>query len=87
MPSAETGVILMSPETVVCRVRAALVAERIMAPVPVMLPMLTKLPDESIRWVPAPAPVLIPVVPFKVVPVMVSALSMVPKPLVIKPPL
>ena len=54
-------------------------------PVAVIVPMLTKLPETSIRLVPAPAPVLIPVVPFKVVPVMVLPVEMVPKPEAILP--
>src|SRR3989338_2996890 len=45
----------------------------LMAPEVVTVPMLTKLPDESILWVPAPAPVLMPVVPLMVVPVIVLA--------------
>ena len=49
------------------------------------MPIETRFPDESILCVPAPAPVFKPVVPFKVVPVMVSALSIVPKPDVIDP--
>ena len=59
----------MPPERV-----ARAVAERVpvMVVLPAaMVPMLTRFPDESMRLVPAPAPVLIPVVPFKVVPVMV----------------
>src|SRR5690242_6923517 len=47
--------------------------------------MFAKLPDASILEVPAPAPVLIPVVPFKVVPVMVFAVEIVPKPEAIEP--
>ena len=54
-------------------------------PLAVRVPMLTKLPLTSRRLVPAPAPVFKPVVPFNVVPVMVSALSMVPKPEVMEP--
>jgi len=53
--------------------------------VPVMLPMFTKLPEESMRCVPAEAPVLIPVVPFMVVPVMVFPVEIVPKPEAIEP--
>ena len=49
------------------------VAVKVEAPVVVRLPMLTRLPEASILWVPAPAPVLMPVVPFMVVPVMVLA--------------
>ena len=45
----------------------------LMAPEVVTVPMLTKLPDESMRLVPAPAPVLMPVVALMVVPVMVLA--------------
>ena len=45
---------------------------KVFNPVPVIVPMLTRLPDESMRLVPPPAPVLIPVVPFIVVPVMVD---------------
>ena len=51
----------------------------------VMVPMLTKLPFTSMRLVPAPAPVLIPVVPFRVVPVMVFAVLIVPKPEAMEP--
>ena len=47
------------------------------SPVPVIVPMFTRLPEESMRWVPAPEPVLIPVVPLSVVPVMVEAAMMV----------
>ena len=47
--------------------------------------MLVRFPDASILWVPAPAPVLMPVVPLRVVPVMVLAVVMVPKPEVIEP--
>jgi hypothetical protein len=52
---------------------------------PVMLPMFTKLPELSMRWVPAPAPVLMPVVPFIVVPVIVFVVAIVPKPEAIEP--
>jgi hypothetical protein len=47
--------------------------------------MLTKLPFTSIRLVPAPAPVLIPVVPLSVVPVIVLVVLIVPKPEAIEP--
>ena len=47
--------------------------------------MLLRFPDESILCVPAPAPVLIPVVPFRVVPVIVFAVEIVPKPVAIEP--
>src|SRR5664279_4163101 len=59
--------------------------ENVIVPPAVMLPMLTKLPLTSIRCVPAPAPVLMPVVPFTVVPVIVFAVAMVPKPFAIEP--
>ena len=42
--------------------------------------MLAKLPEASIRLVPAPAPVLIPVVPLSVVPVIVFSVEIVPNP-------
>ena len=51
----------------------------------VMVPMLTRLPLASMRWVPAPAPVLMPVVPLMVVPVMVLLVAMVPKPAAMEP--
>ena len=44
---------------------------KVEAPVVVILPMLTKLPVASRRCVPPVAPVFKPVVPFKVVPVIV----------------
>ncbi len=47
--------------------------------------MLTKFPDASILCVPAPAPVLIPVVPLIVVPVIVLAVAIVPNPEAIEP--
>ena len=50
-----------------------------------MVPMLTRLPLASIRLVPAPAPELIPVVPLIVVPVIVLAVAIVPKPEAIEP--
>ena len=50
-----------------------------------IVPMLAKLPDASIRLVPAPAPVLIPVVPLSVVPVIVLAVEIVPNPDAIDP--
>src|SRR5207302_5905046 len=50
-----------------------------------IVPILTRFPDESIRWVPVPAPVLIPVVPFRVVPVIVLLVLIVPKPEAIEP--
>ena len=42
--------------------------------------MLTRLPVESMRLVPAPAPVFTPVVPLTVVPVIVLLVAIVPKP-------
>src|SRR3989344_5827160 len=51
-----------------------------------IVPMLTKLPETSMRLVPPPAPVLSPVVPFKVVPVMVFPVAIVPKPEAMLPP-
>ena len=59
--------------------------ENVMVPEAVIAAILTKLPDASMRWVPADAPVLMPVVPFTVVPVMVFAVAMVPKPDAIEP--
>jgi hypothetical protein len=50
-----------------------------------MVPMLTRLPEASIRWVPPVAPVLIPVVPLRVVPVIVLVVEIVPKPEAIDP--
>ena len=58
---------------------------RVERPDAVMVPMFTRLPDESMRLVPPDAPVLIAVVPFMVVPVMVLAVAMVPKPDAIEP--
>lgn len=55
------------------------------APERVRLPILVRLPEASILSVPAPAPVLMPVVPFRVVPVIVLAVAIVPKPLAIEP--
>ena len=49
------------------------------------MPMLTRFPETSILWVPAPAPVLIPVVPLIVVPVIVFVVAIVPNPLAIEP--
>ena len=46
---------------------------------------MTRLPDESMRLVPPDEPVFKPVVPFKVVPVMVFAVAMVPKPEAMEP--
>ena len=60
---------------------------KVARPVAPIVPMLTRLPLTSIRLVPAPAPVLIPVVPLRVVPVMVLAVAIVPKPLAIEPEL
>ena len=50
-----------------------------------IVPMFTKLPDASILCVPPVAPVLIPVVPFSVVPVIVLAVDIVPKPDAMEP--
>ena len=65
-------------------------AEKVRVPVVVIapdatVPMLTRLPVESILCVPAPAPVFIPVVPLMVVPVMVLAVVIVPNPEAIEP--
>ncbi len=43
------------------------------------------MPDASILWVPAPAPVFTPVVPLSVVPVIVLAVAIVPNPEAIEP--
>ena len=51
----------------------------------VMVPILTRFPLASIRAVPAPAPLLILVVPFTTVPVIVFAVAIVPKPDAILP--
>ena len=56
-----------------------------MVPVEVMFAMLTRFPVLSILWVPATAPVLIPVVPLMVVPVIVFAVAIVPNPEAIEP--
>ena len=58
---------------------------KVVVPLAVMFVMLTRFPLLSILWVPAPAPVLIPVVPFNVVPVMVFVVLIVPKPDAIEP--
>ena len=50
-----------------------------------IVPMFNKFPLTSILFVPAPAPVLIPVVPFMVVPVIVFPVVIVPKPEAIVP--
>ena len=50
-----------------------------------IVPILVRLPDASIRCVPPVAPVLIPVVPLSVVPVIVLAVAIVPKPEAIEP--
>ena len=47
--------------------------------------MLIKFPLTSILFVPDPAPVFIPVVPFRVVPVMVFPVAIVPNPEAIEP--
>ena len=47
--------------------------------------IFTRFPVASILWVPAPAPVLIPVVPLIIVPVIVLAVDIVPNPLAILP--
>jgi len=44
-----------------------------------------RLPELSILCVPAPAPVLMPVVPLRVVPVIVFAVEIVPNPEAIEP--
>ena len=59
--------------------------EKVMVLEAVIVPILTRFPETSILLVPAPAPVLIPVVPFKVVPVIVFAVAMVPNPEAIEP--
>jgi hypothetical protein len=75
---SEPPVLLMLPEPV-------MLVPPLMAPLRVREPMLTRLPLLSIRWVPAPAPVLMPVVPFRVVPVMVLVVAIVPNPVVMEP--
>jgi hypothetical protein len=50
-----------------------------------IVPIFERFPLASILWVPAPAPVLMPVVPLRVVPVMVLAVAMVPKPEAMEP--
>ena len=55
------------------------------APERVKVVMLDKAPEEFNLNVPAPAPVLMPVVPLMVVPVMVLAVAMVPKPEAMEP--
>ena len=57
----------------------------LIAPEVVIVPIFTKFPETSMRLVPAPAPVLMPVVPLIVVPVIVEAVAMVPKPEAIVP--
>ena len=58
---------------------------KVVVPLAVMFVMLTRFPLLSILWVPAPAPVLIPVVPFNVVPVMVFVVLIVAKTVQIRP--
>ena len=58
---------------------------REVVPVEVKLTMFKMFPDASILCVPAAAPVLTPVVPFRVVPVIVFAVEIVPKPEAIEP--
>ena len=50
-----------------------------------VVPMLVKFPLESIRCVPADAPVFTPVVPLRTVPVIVLAVVIVPNPEAIEP--
>src|SRR3990167_6386233 len=59
--------------TVPVKLAADEIVWELMAPDVVTVPILTKLPELSMRWVPAPAPVLRPVVALRVVPVMVLA--------------
>ncbi len=60
-------------------------ALKVARPPAVIVPILTRFPEESILCVPALAPVLIPVVPLRVVPVMVLEVWIVPKPEAIEP--
>ena len=92
LPTATVPVKLAAEEIVwpLIRPEVIVLAPRARAPVEVIapeliVPMLTKLPDASILWVPAAAPVLIPVVPLSVVPVIVLAVVIVPKPEAIDP--
>ena len=59
--------------------------EKVIEPLASIAAMLTKFPDESILCVPAPPPVLIPVVALRVVPVIVFEVEMVPNPDAIDP--
>ena len=78
LPRVSPAAIVTVPEAE-SRVKADAPPEaRIRAPLPVILPILTRLPEESIRCVPAPAPVLMPAVAFKVVPVIVLEVTRVP---------
>ena len=52
-----------------------------------MVPMLARFPEASIRLVPAPVPVLMPVVPFKVVPVIVPPPVILFDPMAMLPPM
>lgn len=74
------------PESAPERVRAEAEAlELVRTPdIPIVV-MLEIAPAESILRVPEPDPVLIPVVPLIVVPVIVFAVAMVPKPEAIEP--
>src|SRR5665647_3116719 len=62
------------------------VVAKVEVPLVVTLPMLSRLPVLSMRCVPAPAPVLMPVVPFRVVPVMVPLQARLPLPLLMVQP-
>ena|SRR5260221_743133 len=57
----------------------------VILPEAAIVPIFDKLPEESNLNVPDPAPVLMPVVPFTVVPVIVLAVAIVPKPEAIEP--
>jgi len=70
-PEEPAAVLMVTPLAlpVVLMTKAALL---------VRLPMATRLPEESILWVPETAPVLMPVVPLMVVPVMVLLATTTP---------
>jgi hypothetical protein len=79
VPPSKTWPVVLPSSEIFCAAPPAAIAMELE---PVKLPMATRLPLLSMRWVPAPAPVLMPVVPFRVVPVTVEALVIVPEPLV-----
>ena len=74
---------LIRPEVIVLEPKARAPLE-VIAP-EFMVPMLTRFPFTSILLVPPPAPVLMPVVPFKVRPIMVLVVAIVPKPETMEP--